>query len=106
MSHGYSLSVLYSRTACSESTASYLVIFNDKCLFTFERKNLPRVSLADFPFEASGFLAAAFFSSFGEGLTSLAAGSPLISIFGGSGGGGGGMDIALGAAGASDTCAV
>lgn len=64
-----------------------------------------RVSLADFPFEDSGSFAAAFGSSFGVGFTGLAAGSPLISIFGGSGGGGGGIDIPLGAAGGSDTCA-
>lgn len=69
------------------------------------RKNLPRESLADIPFEDSGSFAAAFGSSFGDGFTGLAAGSPLISIFGGSGGGGGGTDIALGAAGGSDTCA-
>lgn len=74
-------------------------------LFTFGRKNLLRVSLADFPFEDSGSFAAAFGSSFGVGFTGLAAGSPLISIFGGSGGGGGGIDIPLGAAGGSDTCA-
>lgn len=65
-----------------------------------------RVSLADFPFDDSGsFAAAAFGSSFGVGFTGLAAGSPLVSIFGGSGGGGGGIDIPLGAAGGSDTCA-
>ena len=61
--------------------------------------------LADFPFEGSGSFAAAFGSSLGVGFTGLAAGSPLISIFGGSGGGGGGMDIPLGAEGGSDTCA-
>lgn len=75
------------------------------CLFTFDRKNLLSVSLADFPFEDSGSFAAAFGSSFGVGFAALAADSPLMSIFGGSGGGGGGTDIALGAAGGSDTCA-
>lgn len=70
------------------------------CLFTFERKNLPSVSLADFPFEGSGSFTAAFGCSFGVGFD-----SPLISTFGGSGGGGGGTGIALGAAGGSDTCA-
>ena len=63
-----------------------------------------REILADFPFGDSTF-AAAFGSALGEALTALAAGSPLISIFGGSGGGGGGIDIPLGAAGGSDTCA-
>lgn len=72
---------------------------------TFGRKNLLRESLANFAFEDSGSFAAAFGSSFGTGFTDFAAGSPLISIFGGSGGGGGGIDIPLGAAGASDTCA-
>lgn len=71
---------------------------------TFGRKNLLSETLADFAFEDSGSFAAAFGSSFGTGFTDLAAGSPLISIFGGSGGGGGGMDIPLGAGG-SDTCA-
>lgn len=61
--------------------------------------------MADFPFEDSGSFAAAFVSSFDMGFTGLAAGSPLISIFGGSGGGGGGIDIPLGATGGSDTCA-
>lgn len=74
-------------------------------MFTFGRKNLVSVSLVDFPFEDSGSFAADFGSSFGVGFTGLALGSPLISIFGGSGGGGGGMDIPLGAAGGSDTCA-
>lgn len=74
------------------------------CLFTFGRKRLLREILADFPFGDSTF-AAACGSAFGEGLTGLAAGSPLISILGGSGGGGGGIDIPLGAAGGSDTCA-
>ena len=64
-----------------------------------------RASLADFPFEDSGSFAAAFGSSFAGAFTGLAAGSALISSFGGSGGGGGGTDIALGAAGGSDTCA-
>lgn len=54
--------------------------------------------MADF---GSGSFAAAFGSGFGEAF----AGSALISIFGGSGGGGGGIDIPLGAAGGSDTCA-
>ncbi len=61
--------------------------------------------MADFPFEDSGSFAAAFGSSFGVGFIGLAAGSALISIFGGSGGGGGGIDIPLDAAGSSDTCA-
>lgn len=75
-------------------------------VFTFERKNLLSVSLADFPFEDSGSFAAAFGSSFGVGFAGLAADSALTSIFGGSGGGGGGIDIPLGAAaGGSDTCA-
>lgn len=85
------------------------LIFTDQnlqCgLGTFGRKNLVSVSLADFPFEASGSFAAALGSSLGVGLTGLAAGSPLISIFGGSGGGGGGMDIPLAAGGGSDTWA-
>lgn len=63
------------------------------------------MSLADFPLEGSDSFAAAFGSSFGVGFAGLAAGSPLISIFGGSGGGGGGIDIPLGAAGGSDICA-
>lgn len=61
--------------------------------------------VADFPLEDWGCLATAFASSLGVALTGLAAGSALISIFGGSGGGGGGIDIPLGAAGGSDTCA-
>lgn len=61
--------------------------------------------MADFPFEGSGSFSAAFGSSFGVGFTGLAASSALTSIFGGSGGGGGGIDIPLGAAGGSDTCA-
>lgn len=71
------------------------------------RKNLlsESLALADLAFEDSGSFAAAFGSSFGTGFTDLPAGSPLISIFGGSGGGGGGIDIPLGAAGGSDTCA-
>lgn len=64
-----------------------------------------RAALADFPFGDPTSFAAAFGCSFGEALTGLAAGSPLISTFGGSGGGGGGTDIPLGAAGGSDTCA-
>lgn len=72
------------------------------CSFTFERKNLPKASLADFPFEASGSFTAAFASSFGVVFADV---SPLVSILGGSGGGGGGTDIPLGAAGGSDTWA-
>lgn len=64
-----------------------------------------RVSLADFPFEDAGSFSAALGSSFAEAFTGLAVGSPLISIFGGSGGGGGGTDIPFGAAGGSDICA-
>lgn len=75
------------------------------CSFTFERKNLPKASLADFPFEASGSFTAAFGSSFGVVFAGLADASPLVSILGGSGGGGGGTDIPLGAAGGSDTWA-
>lgn len=64
------------------------------------------MSLADFPLEDCASFASALGSSFGVlGLTGFAAGSPLISTFGGSGGGGGGIDIPLGAAGGSDTCA-
>lgn len=69
-------------------------------LFTFARKNLPKASLADFPFEGS-----TFGSSFGAVFAALADVSPLGSILGGSGGGGGGTDIPFGAAGGSDTCA-
>lgn len=71
---------------------------------TLVRKNLLRVSLADFPFDSASF-AAAFGSSFGAAFTGLPADSPLISALGGSGGGGGGTGIPLGAAGGSDTCA-
>lgn len=66
---------------------------------------MPKASLADFPFEASGSFTAAFGSSFGAFFAGLADVSPLVSILGGSGGGGGGTDIPLGAAGGSDTCA-
>lgn len=74
-----------------------------EALFTFARKNFPKASLADFPFEGS--FTAAFGSSFGAVFPALAAVSPLVSILGGSGGGGGGTDIPFGAAGGSDTCA-
>lgn len=73
--------------------------------FTFARKNFPKASLADFPFEGSASFAAAFGSSFGAVFPALADVSPLVSILGGSGGGGGGTDIPFGAAGGSDTCA-
>lgn len=66
---------------------------------------MPKASLADFPFEASGALTAAFGSSFGVVFAGLADVSPLASILGGSGGGGGGTDMPLGAAGGSDTWA-
>ena len=74
-------------------------------IFTFERKKLLSVSLADLPFAASGCFAEAFAPSFGVGFCCRAAGSPFISILGGSGGGGGGIDIPLAAAGGSGTCA-
>lgn len=73
-------------------------------LFTFARKNLPKASLADFPFEGSASFTAAFGSSLRAVFAALADVSPLVSILGGSGGGGGGTDIPLGAAGGSDTC--
>lgn len=97
-------------TVCSNVTPCTVIILclvmsHYRCLFTFGRKSLLRVSLADVAFEGSGGFAAAFGSSFGVGFTDLAAGSALTSIFGGSGGGGGGIDIPLGAAGGSDTCA-
>ena len=74
-------------------------------IFTFERKKLLSVSLADLPFAASGCFAEAFAPSFGVGFCCWAASPPLISILGGSGGGGGGIDIPLAAAGGSGTCA-
>lgn len=74
-------------------------------LFTFARKNLPKASLADFPFEGSASLTAALGSSFGAVFAALAVVSALVSTLGGSGGGGGGTDMPLGAAGGSDACA-
>lgn len=72
------------------------------CESTLVRKNLLRVSLADFPFDSASF-AAALGSSLGAALAGLAADSALFSARGGSGGGGGGTGIPLGAAGGSDT---
>lgn len=87
-------------TQCMKETCEMMNLLHP---FTFGRNNLLKESLANFAFEDSGSFAAAFDSSFGDGFTCLAAGSLLISIFGGSGGGGGGIDIPLAAAGGSDT---
>lgn len=76
------------------------------CLFTFERKNVLKTSLVDFPLGDSALFATDFgFSLEVVGLADLPLSSTLTSSFGSSGGGGGGINIPLEAAEGSDTCA-